>query len=126
MENRLILAFLVVVGRKAPVTRMLESAGPAQRRSSSPIEDDGEPGGSAEDQESGLITIRRQEYILSFLGVPCAQDLASRGGLLACWRQLETARPGEDLTLRRCCRNRASVVAKSWRGRLECLGDGAQ
>ncbi|MGH6921434.1 MAG: hypothetical protein ACREJ0_27475, partial [Geminicoccaceae bacterium] len=34
-----------------------------------------------------------------FIGVPCAHDLPSWGGLLACWRWLEIARHDDDLTL---------------------------
>ena len=101
MENRLVLRLQVVVGRMAPVTRLLE----VRVRRSDGLRASSKTMDSLEDrlkvQELGLLAIRIQEYIRSFLGVPGTHDLASWGRLVACWRQLETARPGEDLTLRR-------------------------
>ena len=121
----LVLRLQVAVGGKASVTRMLE----VLARRSDGLRARSRMMESLEERlKSRSLRCSRFECrkIFSFSLACRARDLASWGGLLACWRQLETARPGEDLTLRRCCRNRASVVAKSWHGRLECLGDGAQ
>jgi hypothetical protein len=98
-----VLHLQVVVTEKAPVSRMLESAGPAQRRSSSPGEDDGWPGGSAEVQEIGVLTIRVQEYIP--ISLACrARTTWHRGAVASAagggWRWLEIACRDEDLTPR--------------------------
>jgi hypothetical protein len=81
MENRRRLALPGCRGRKGAGHPSARNAGPAQRRSSSCSEDDGWAGVSARVQALGAPTVRIQEYIQTFIGVPCARDLAWWGGL---------------------------------------------